>query len=806
VIGPWELRREFRAWRLSKKTEEDVRVEHRRRIEDGEIKPIPTHGAIDVEEVVEGDPEAYPDADVTDVIDVPLDDDPTVEIPTELPAIPFDATAGEDDEDPAEEPEPEPRRRHMGPPSRRTYHPAWWVKKPHQAVRYGSINVVVTVLEWLTYTVPQAVGHGLLWWPRGFARSLAVAARWAWRLDERDLRASAANAGSVAHVRALRKDARHDAKVKTPALALLAALPILLVATWRAAFSGATLPFTEITWEPSLWWPLLGTAAFVGTFGPLGRPAEAKKKERAGKDKLTVDMIERALEKAGLLKVGKDELTWMVKPHRTKGGWEAVCDLPDGRTASEAIRKAESIASTLKASLSRLQLVGIGEDHPGRLRWFLSSAEPFKGRHNTPLLNANGWDIWVPIPIGRDAQGQVIEVMLMATDLLIGGMKRMGKSFLMRLLGCAVAMDPTVTVAIIDGKGEGAWMGFLEAGIVRPDLFVQGADQVAANRILQWASDEIDRRVKVMRSIRKRMRESNLERDLTRDPHLDLGPIVLFLDELHEILAGFDKASTIGAENARLLIRILQLGGALGISTVMGTQHPSTKTMPGQLRNNVGTRLALRVSSLDANVMVLGDDAANLGLNATALRADQKGVALITGDAIDPERYGAGVMFQTDYLDDQAADGLLLRAGEIRRRYQAELAKVLADRPAPPASSDDLTEVPTAVIVADHEAENVEQLRHLLECFDGTGEDKLWTQTARERLQGAHPEAYAHLTDKNTGPTSIAAHLRELGLPSRRATVNLPTESGPVTRAVVRLADVQAALAKATELPDEPVE
>ena len=78
-------------------------------------------------------------------------------------------------------------------------------------------------------------------------------------------------------------------------------------------------------------------------------------------------------------------------------------------------------------------------------------------RCRSPLVKADRWDAWRPIPFGRDARNRPIFLPLVWTSLLVGAIPRQGKTFATRLPAAGLILDPFTRLYVFDGKGGKDW-------------------------------------------------------------------------------------------------------------------------------------------------------------------------------------------------------------------------------------------------------------------------------------------------------------------------------------------------------------
>src|SRR5438552_11856498 len=141
-----------------------------------------------------------------------------------------------------------------------------------------------------------------------------------------------------------------------------------------------------------------------------------------------------------------------------------------------------------------------------------------------PLVQASRCSLWEPVPVGLDENGSSVAVSLPEHNVLLGGEPGAGKSAALSLLVAAAALDPTVTLWLLDGKRVelAAWEQ-CAVRMVGPDLSeaIEVLDHLRAEMQLRYAQILAWRRRKV-------------------SPDDGLGLHVVVIDELALYLASGD--------------------------------------------------------------------------------------------------------------------------------------------------------------------------------------------------------------------------------------------------------------------------
>ena len=474
---------------------------------------------------------------------------------------------------------------------------------------------------------------------------------------------------------------------------------------------------------------LVMAGGLLAGLGILGRnpdkPITGRAVDATKEPKLTSDLITDALGTLGLgelnkaiTKNGSKAIAFVSPIVRDGAGWRAEIDLPGGVTASEVIDRRDKLASGLRRSLGKVWPEPDSEVHSGRLVLYvadkaLSQAKPTPW----PLATAGKVNIFDPIAIGVDQRGRTVFATLMFALVLIGAVPRQGKTFLQRLLVLAAALDVRVKLYVFDLKGGADWLPLrhvahaLRIGDDPEDI----AYLLAALRDLRV---EMQRRYKLLRRLPlERCPESKVTDDLASDKSLDLGPILVALDECGLAFGN--------AEHGREIIEICEdlgkRGPAAGIILMPATQRIDAASVPTGISSNAVLRFALKVMDHTANDMILGSGMYKAGVKATMFNRSDKGIAMLVGEGDDP------VILRGAFIDAPAAEKIALRARAAR--HAAGLLTGLA------AGDEENVDTDTGSI-----------LDHLLAVWPATDAEwptgKVWCEELAGRLAAAQPSMY----------------------------------------------------------------
>ncbi|WP_338780717.1 hypothetical protein [Streptomyces sp. DG1A-41] len=103
-------------------------------------------------------------------------------------------------------------------------------------------------------------------------------------------------------------------------------------------------------------------------------------------------------------------------------GWRAEADLPPGVEATAALEKRAALAAAVRRPISTVWPEADRTAHPGRLVLWVAQRDPAKaGRKLWPLMKDGQADVYEPLPFGFDPRGNLVEITLMYSSLLVGG-------------------------------------------------------------------------------------------------------------------------------------------------------------------------------------------------------------------------------------------------------------------------------------------------------------------------------------------------------------------------------------------------
>ncbi|TCP56974.1 S-DNA-T family DNA segregation ATPase FtsK/SpoIIIE [Tamaricihabitans halophyticus] len=566
--------------------------------------------------------------------------------------------------------------------------------------------------------------------PRGVWRVTTTACRWVYDTEQKPLRDAARDRSNTdEYLRLLRE---HDNHVRHR---LLLAVPVALGGLGGLA---ALLAYGT----PALW---LATALVVTVvFGLLGRRPDKPVIGRAvvtqKAQKLTSDMVVRALSALGISQVNQavtkgPGITFPSPITRDGPGWRAEVDLPHGVVVTDILERRDKLASGLRRPLGCVWPEAVSDEHAGRLVIWVGDQEMSKAKSPSWPLAKNGGqrvDLFSPVPFGTDQRGRPVGVDLVFNNMVIGAMPRMGKTFSLRVLVLAAALDPTVELRLFELKGTG------DLGMFEPVAhdYASGPDDETLERAMNSLRElykDLERRSKVITHIAKTDRaacpENKVTPDLSRNPKLGLHLVFAAIDECQELFSHDDYKD----EAKKLAEGLIKRGPAMGIILVLATQRPDAQSLPPGVSANAGLRYCLRVMGQTENDMVLGTSAYKNGTRATTFTAKDKGIGYLVGATDDP------IIARSYYIDGPAAEKIVATARALREKAGTITGHAAGEAP-------------------DTETARINTLEDVASVFDH-GDDKLWSEVIVQRLAELRPQVY-----QGWKPAQLATALKPFDL------------------------------------------
>jgi S-DNA-T family DNA segregation ATPase FtsK/SpoIIIE len=385
-----------------------------------------------------------------------------------------------------------------------------------------------------------------------------------------------------------------------------AVVVLALVAAWRL--------LVPVAVRAVVWFPI--TAALVR----LGWPGVADACGLADRKRKRV----RRSDLSGLL-LGSDGRPYTTTEYRilppgmrrlrpTWFGWTCVLRLRPGQTPDDVFKTAERLAHSWAAHAVRVTHWG-----PGRVRLTVNRRDPLA----TIGVPSQDGEL-LRVRIGRLDTGRpwVIDLRIVP-HWLIAGATQSGKSTLLNAVIVGLAPQPVALVGF-DLKGG------MEFTPYAPRMSALATTRAECVQVLRDLVSLLAARMDLCRSHGARdiwTLPDGVERPV---------PVVVLVDEVAELflMATRDEKAEI-SETATHMIRVAQLGRALGVHLVVAGQRIGSDLGPGvtALRSQLSGRVCHRVNDPETASMTLGDlDPAALDA-ARAIPAATPGVAVVASDS-----------------------------------------------------------------------------------------------------------------------------------------------------------------------------
>lgn len=346
-----------------------------------------------------------------------------------------------------------------------------------------------------------------------------------------------------------------------------------------------------------------------------------------------------------------------IRPTRT-GFWLLARLLP-GQTPDDFIKAAPAMAHAWE-----VHAVRVTTWRPGVVRITASPSDPLQTPQQARRTHALRL-LSVTVGVLETGAPWVVDLRRIPHWLIVGA-TRSGKSTLVNALVAGLAPQPVALVGI-DCKGG------MELSLYGPRLSALATNRAQAVKLLSTLVDLTLDRMAVCR-------EAHVRNVWGLPESTRPVPVVVIVDEIAELFLIANRSEKDEAQAAATaLIRIAQLGAALGVFLVVAGQRVGSDMGPGvtALRAQLAGRVCHRVSDPGTAEMTLGD------LNPDALKAAQ---------AIPPEQAGTAVLASGDgwerarsfLVSESEAEAVAQEYGRLTP-HLTELAayRTPAPRPAP---------------------------------------------------------------------------------------------------------------------------
>ncbi|MDT5042003.1 MAG: segregation ATPase FtsK/SpoIIIE, family, partial [Actinoplanes sp.] len=340
--------------------------------------------------------------------------------------------------------------------------------------------------------LPKYAAKTAVWAPVGLFRGLGQALHWATAEEGNwHLRQAAAQRGEADTW--LKLDARRQRQSawRWWVLALAAALIVTGMVVLALG---------------PVWWRWVALALVVPFLATRGRPADKPLTDRVSEGtryrKLTAELVRRALTSLQMAAinsaVAKDPkaISFPVDIHRDGPGHIAIVDLPYGVEASEVIARRGKLASAMRLPLDQVWPEP-APGHTGRLALWVGY-EPASQMKAPPwplLAESAKVDVFTAFAFATTPRLDTVSVDLMYRNFLFGGQPGSGKTFALRDLVLAAALDPRTEIRGYELKGVGDF-AVLESVMAEYGNGFDDETLARAFAFIEWLYEEARRRSK----------------------------------------------------------------------------------------------------------------------------------------------------------------------------------------------------------------------------------------------------------------------------------------------------------------------
>jgi S-DNA-T family DNA segregation ATPase FtsK/SpoIIIE len=305
----------------------------------------------------------------------------------------------------------------------------------------------------------------------------------------------------------------------------------------------------------------------------------------------------------------------------TRGGFRMVVRLLPGQVPADFAKAAPAMAEAWQVHAVRAV-----PWKPGYVHVTASVSDPLAAP-TVPAQRGSGRLLNVVVGVLETGAAWVLDLRQIPHWLIVGA-TRSGKSTLINALVAGLAPQPVALVGI-DCKGG------MELSLYAPRLSALATNRTQAVRLLSALVELTLDRMALCRGARVRnvWGLPDGERPV---------PVVVIVDELAELFLIANRGEKDEAQAAgTALIRLAQLGAALGVFLVVAGQRVGSDLGPGvtALRAQLGGRVCHRVADPGTAEMALGDLNPDALKAAQAIRPDQAGTAVLaSGDGWERAR------------------------------------------------------------------------------------------------------------------------------------------------------------------------
>ncbi|WP_345962788.1 FtsK/SpoIIIE domain-containing protein [Streptomyces sp. BRB040] len=299
-------------------------------------------------------------------------------------------------------------------------------------------------------------------------------------------------------------------------------------------------------------------------------------------------------------------------PRATRLGLSVVVRLHAGQTPATYMQAADALVHAWK-----VHAVRVTSPERGLVLLTATATDPLE----RPGLASAPAELLSALIGALETGGAWVMNLRLVPHWLIAGATRSGKSTLLARLITQLAPQPVALVGI-DCKGG------MELGLFTERLSALATCRREAVAVLTALVVDMQDRMNACRTAGVRSIWELPDR-------LRPVPVVVLVDEIAELyLSDGTRQSKAEAEQcSTLLLRLAQLGAALGLHLVVAGQRVGSDLGPGvtALRAQLGGRICHRVNDPGTAEMTLGDLNKDAVTVAQAITAQERGVAVCTG-------------------------------------------------------------------------------------------------------------------------------------------------------------------------------
>jgi S-DNA-T family DNA segregation ATPase FtsK/SpoIIIE len=299
-------------------------------------------------------------------------------------------------------------------------------------------------------------------------------------------------------------------------------------------------------------------------------------------------------------------------PRATRMGLTVIVRLHAGQTPATYLKAADAFVHAWK-----VHAVRVTSPERGLVLLTATATDPLE----RPGLATAPAELLSALIGVMESGGAWVMNLRLVPHWLIAGATRSGKSTLLARLITQLAPQRVALVGI-DCKGG------MELGLFAGRLSALATCRPEAVTVLSALVGDMQDRMSVCRS-------AGVRSIWELPGKLRPVPVVVLVDEIAELYLsdGTRESKTEAEQCSTLLLRLAQLGAALGLHLVVAGQRVGSDLGPGvtALRAQLGGRICHRVNDPGTAEMTLGDLNKDAVAVAQAITAEERGVAVCTG-------------------------------------------------------------------------------------------------------------------------------------------------------------------------------